>query len=102
MIVDGQKVEKPSSIDYSFKDIDKHEIYILINMEQYGNSLDNLFSDVNRMISISFTSLFKTSNIVNMIQFFYQCSKLELINNIYNLDIGKVKDIGFFFIIVLN
>ena len=79
MIIDGQKIKNPSK-DYSFKDIEIHEIYILINMEDYGNSLDNLFSDVNRMISISFTSLFNISKATSMKYFFASCSKLESID----------------------
>ena len=66
-------------------------------MEKYGNSLGYLFYNANRMISISFTSLFNTSNITYMYNFFYQCSKLESINNIYNLDTTKVKNLDYFF-----
>ena len=79
MIIDGQKIENPSR-DYSFKDIEIHEIYILINMEDYGNSLNNLFSNVKRMISISFTSPFNTSKATSMNSFFSSCSKLESID----------------------
>ena len=78
MIIDGQNVEKPSSRDFSFKDIEKHEIYILINMEEYRNSLSKLFADVNRMISISFTSLFNTSNITSMYNFFLSMLKIRI------------------------
>ena len=97
MIVDGRKVEKPLSKDYSFNDTECHEIYFLINMKNYGSSLDSIFQNVNRMISISFTSLFNTSNATTMIGFFDQCSKLESIYHIYNLDVRKVNDLGLFF-----
>ena len=97
MIIDGKEVKEPLSNYYYFNDTESHEIYFLINMEKFGISLNNLFYYVNRMISISFTNLFNTSNIEIMKNFFYQCSKLESINNSYNLDISKVKDMSYFF-----
>ena len=97
MIIDGKKAKEPLTNYYYFNDTESHEIYILINMEKYGNSLVDIFYYVNRMISISFTSLFNTSNITSMKFFFDQCSKLESINNFYNLDIRKVEDMSFFF-----
>ena len=102
MIIDGKKAKEPLTNYYYFNDTESHEIYILINMEKYGNSLVDIFYYVNRMISISFTSLFNTSNITSMKFFFDQCSKLESINNFYNLDIRKVEDMSFFFASVLH
>ena len=47
-------------------------------MEEYRNSLSKLFADVNRMISISFTSLFNTSNIISMYNFFLSMLKIRI------------------------
>jgi len=97
LIIDGNKVKEPLSNYYYFNDTESHEVYILINMEQFGKSLYNLFADVDKMISISFTSLFNTSNITIMNFFFIGCSNLESINNIYHLDVRKVKSMSYFF-----
>ena len=94
MNIDGKKVG-PSSV-YSFKDTKIHEIYALINMKNYGSSLDNAFQSITRMISISFTSLFDTSKITRMSHMFCNCQNLELIN-INNFDMREVKDISYLF-----
>ena len=58
MNIDGKKAG-PSSV-YSFNYTKIHEIYPLINMEYYGSLLADSFQSLNRMISITFTSLFNT------------------------------------------
>ena len=97
MIIDGKEEKEPFSTYHYFNDTKSHEIYIRINIEKSRSSLSYFFGAVNRMISISFTSLFNTSNIISMSHFFCGCSQLESINNIYNLDTTKVKNLDYFF-----
>jgi len=56
MIVDGNQVSPSNS--FSFNDTQEHEIFMLLDMPEYLNSLNSMFRGINSMISIAFTNLF--------------------------------------------
>ena len=56
MIVDGKQVNP--SINYIFNDELSHEVFMLLDMSKYPNSISSLFEGINRMISISFSPFF--------------------------------------------
>ena len=58
-------------------------------MSKFLNSIYSIFSDINRLISISFSPFFNTSNITNMGYIFYNCNSLTSIN-LSNFDTSKV------------
>ena len=74
MIVDGMPVNP--SINYLFNDTQDHEVFMLLDMSKFLNSIYSIFSDINRLISISFSPFFNTSNITNMGYIFFNCSSL--------------------------
>ena len=53
MSVDGMIVNP--SINYLFNDTQDHEVFMLLDMSKYLNSIHSIFSGINRLISISFS-----------------------------------------------
>ena len=87
MIVDGNLVNP--SIYYLFNDTQDHEVFMLLDMSKYLNSINSIFRGIDRMISISFSPFFNTSKITDMGLIFYNCSSLTS-NNLSNFDTSKV------------
>ena len=77
MFVDGKQVSPSNS--YLFSDTQDHEVFMLLDMTKFLNSINSIFYGIDRMISISFSSFFNTSNINEMNYMFYNCSLLESI-----------------------
>ena len=66
---------------YKFSHPGEHIVYILLySLSGVTNKIDNLFSGITQMISISFTEKFDTKNIINMNSFFEECSSLVSID----------------------
>jgi len=87
MIVDGKQVSPSNS--YLFNDTQEHEVFMLLDITKYVDSLESLFYRIDKMISISFNPFFNTSNIINMVYMFSGCSSLTSIN-ISNFDTSNV------------
>ena len=64
MIVDGRKVN--SSTHYLFDDKQNHEVFMLLDMLKYNDSINSIFERVDRMISISFKPNFNNTNVTSM------------------------------------
>ena len=95
MIVDGNQVSPSNS--YLFNDSQDHEVFMLLDMEKYFNSIYRIFRNIDKMISISFSPFFNTSNINNMGYMFSGCTSLESINR-SNFDTSNVTDMeGMFY-----
>jgi len=94
MIVDGKKVNPSNS--YFFNDTEDHEIFMLLDMSKYPSSISSMFEGINRLISISFSPLFNTSNIIYMSSMFYGCTSLTSIN-LSNFNTSKVTDMDHMF-----
>ena len=88
MIVDGE-IANPSKY-YLFPFKGNHTIHILLNITNC-TSLREMFSFINKMISITFTSYFNTENIEDMSFMFMACTSLTSINiSIFNTQKLKV------------
>ena len=120
MIIDGKQAN-PSNYSL-FNDTQEHEIFMLLDMPKYRDSLFSMFDGIKSMTSISFSPFFNTSNIINMYAMFYGCSSLVSINlsvfdtskikymtgmfmdcssltsiNLSNFDTSKVNEMGYMF-----
>ncbi len=80
MILDNENIEK--SKNFTFKSKGDHKLYVLLN-ESY--SLNDMFSGMKNMISISFTKLFNTEKKENLSNMFKDCLSLK------SLDISGFK-----------
>ena len=78
MIVDGKQVNPFNS--YLFNDTQDHEVFMLLDISKYLDSIQSLFEGINRLISISFSPFFNTSNINDMNKMFSNCYSLKSIN----------------------
>ena len=81
MIVDDIDIQSPSK-NYTFSVPGNHTIYFLVDISNLS-SLDSLFKDCNKIVSISFTELFSTSHIKNMSHMF------DYLTLLTSLDISK-------------
>ena len=75
------------TINYNFASTGNHTLYFTLNIEK-KNSLISMFENINKIISISFTSSFNTINITRMDSMFFNC-----INLIY-IDISNFRTIN--------
>ena len=91
MIVDGRKVNP--STHYLFDDNQNHEVFMLLDISKYNNSINSTFENIDRMISISFKPNFNTRKVTNMSSLFNGCFLLKTIDlsifdtsNVINMD----------------
>ena len=94
MIVDGKQVSPSNS--YLFNDTQEHEVLMLLDMTKYPKSISTMFEGIDKMISISFSPFFKTSNIIYMSSMFYGCNSLTSIS-LSNFITSKVTDMDHMF-----
>ena len=87
MIIDGRNVN-PNN-EYSFPNKGNHSAYFLL--ENNLTSLNKLFYSNNNIISITFSQIFDTKNIIDMSYLFYNCTSLYFIDITY-LNTENVKD----------
>ena len=86
--IDGIKSNKPS-IGYTFQGPSYHNIIILMNISK-NDSIYGMFMNIKDLISISFTSLFNTSNIYNIGHIFNKgCTYLKSVN-LSSFDTSKI------------
>ena len=86
-IIDGVKAEVCK--DYTFTDPGEHTDFYLLNLTNHLE-LTKMFYGIEKLMSITFTPLFDTQNVINMKQMFQGCTSLETIN-ISSLNLKKVK-----------
>ena len=67
------------TINYNFASTGNHTLYFTLNIEK-KNSLISMFENINKIISISFTSSFNTINITRMDSMFFNCKNLIYID----------------------
>ena len=77
MIVDSIIVVP--KINYSFDLTGYHTLYFTLNIKE-KNSLSSMFKNINKIISIYFTSYFNTTDIIYMDFMFSGCVNLTFIN----------------------
>ena len=73
LIIDGNKT-KPYA-QYKFNSTEIHIVYFKMNIRGL-TSLRSMFSNINNVTLISFSSLFNTENITDMVGMFAYCYKL--------------------------
>ena len=64
--------------DYYFESIGIHKISVLMDISMI-DSIEEMFSEIDKMISISFTTKFNTENVLNMNSMFSYCNSLTSI-----------------------
>ena len=93
LIIDNKNVTP--SYNYTFSKGGEHEVLMLLNT----NNLETnkmMFYNISNLISINFTNLFDTSNILNMKGMFKDCLNLNILNiSVFNTN--KVTDFSFMF-----
>ncbi len=77
MTVDG--IKKEPSKNYTFSLSGNHTVYILLDITNC-TSLNNMFCDITKMISITFSSYFNTENIEEMDFTFCECTSITSID----------------------
>ena len=95
MFVDGNQVGSPF-IKYNFKDSKFYEILMLVDIRKNFSSMYQLFQGIDRMISISFSHFFNTSNVYDMSYMFDGCSSLKSIG-LSNFSTSNVEDMEHMF-----
>ena len=81
LIIDGIKINETCT-KYTFNSPGTHKVFFLLNLSNM-TSFDSMFSQIENMISIHFSSLFNTENITYMSSMFDGCFKLK------SLDVSK-------------
>ena len=81
---------------YQFNKTGIHEVYILFDITKITYT-DLMFSEVNKMTEIYFSSQFKDINLVSMRSMFYQCYSLTSVD-LTNLNTKQVTNLGSMFI----
>ena len=77
LIIDSEITEPCAK--YTFNSTGKHKVYFKLDISKV-NTLQDLFSGINNITLISFSSLFNTENINYMNEMFENCNLLTSIN----------------------
>ena len=97
IIYEGQKLTISNL--YTFQKEGNHTLYFTFNLKR-SNSLRDFFyksgNTINNLVSIIFTSAFKTSNIIDMNSMFRGIKKLISVD-ISSLNTSKVSEMGYMF-----
>ena len=93
LIVDDQ--DKDIATSYLFNTTGNHTIYMLLNITQM-EKIEEMFSGISSLVSINFTYLFDTKNIISFRKMFYDCKKLSYINiSLFNTH--NITDLAYLF-----
>ena len=93
LIVDDQ--DKDIATSYLFNTTGNHTIYMLLNITKM-EKIEEMFSGISSLVSINFTYLFDTKNIISFRKMFYDCKKLSYINiSLFNTH--NITDLAYLF-----
>ena len=76
MTIDSESFK--AKTEHTFELQGNHSVYVLMDISKI-DSIEQIFYQLDKMISISFTTKFNTKNIVNMNEMFYYCTSLTSI-----------------------
>ena len=86
MYMNNEEINKTFS--YNFSSVGNHTIYFYINISSL-QSLEGMFEEVKKMVSIKFSPEFNTKNIKNMDRMFSDCNSLISLD-LSNFDTSSV------------